>query len=309
MSRRSASRAGVTLVETVLAVSIIGLLTSLTIPAVQQLRERAARAACQNSLRQIAIAAHSHATNHGPAPVVRESWPGGHWPIDQSMTWFTRILPELGYEAVWHSAASAYATTNRLEVDPPHSAQRAVIQPFRCGADDRLSSPMTDSTGVTASFTSFVGVAGNLPFRTGRITPNGVMAPNGLAVDLVNIPDGTSQTLLVGERPPDDGLLSGWWYRYHAFPGGPDVAMFTQSWGFLVDRCRQTGGSDGILAYHFGPGLTSNPCDRHHFWSLHPGGANFAFADGSVRFLPYSAVHILPALGSRDGGEVVAVPD
>jgi prepilin-type processing-associated H-X9-DG protein len=45
-----------------------------------------------------------------------------------------------------------------------------------------------------------------------------------------------------------------------------------------------------------------------HFWSLHIGGANFVFADGSVHFLPYSAAPILPALASRDGGEVVSLP-
>ena len=46
-----------------------------------------------------------------------------------------------------------------------------------------------------------------------------------------------------------------------------------------------------------------------HFWSPHPGGANFAFADGSVRFLRYSADSIMPALATRAGGEVVSVPE
>jgi prepilin-type processing-associated H-X9-DG protein len=48
-----------------------------------------------------------------------------------------------------------------------------------------------------------------------------------------------------------------------------------------------------------------NEWHSFHFWSLHPGGANFAFADGSVRFLAYSANTILPALATRAGGEVV----
>jgi prepilin-type processing-associated H-X9-DG protein len=50
-------------------------------------------------------------------------------------------------------------------------------------------------------------------------------------------------------------------------------------------------------------------CHQGHFWSLHPGGANFAFADGSVRFLSYSAEPILPALATRAGGEVVGLDD
>ena len=45
------------------------------------------------------------------------------------------------------------------------------------------------------------------------------------------------------------------------------------------------------------------------FWSLHPGGANFAFADGSVRFLPFAADSVLPALATRAGGEVATLPD
>ena len=57
----------------------------------------------------------------------------------------------------------------------------------------------------------------------------------------------------------------------------------------------------------FQPGRLSDDCDQCHFWSLHTGGANFAFADGSVRFLTYSASPVLPALGTRDGGEVAAV--
>jgi prepilin-type processing-associated H-X9-DG protein len=50
-------------------------------------------------------------------------------------------------------------------------------------------------------------------------------------------------------------------------------------------------------------------CDALHFWSLHSGGANFAFADGSVRFLRYSADDVMPALATRAGGEVVAIPE
>jgi prepilin-type processing-associated H-X9-DG protein len=53
----------------------------------------------------------------------------------------------------------------------------------------------------------------------------------------------------------------------------------------------------------------NDPCGVFHFWSPHPGGANFAFADGSVRVLRYSADPILPALATRAGGEAVSLPD
>jgi prepilin-type processing-associated H-X9-DG protein len=59
----------------------------------------------------------------------------------------------------------------------------------------------------------------------------------------------------------------------------------------------------------YGPGQVSNQCDCLHFWSLHPGGANFAFADGSARFLAYSAGPVMPALSTRAGGEIVSIPE
>ena len=53
----------------------------------------------------------------------------------------------------------------------------------------------------------------------------------------------------------------------------------------------------------------TNLCDTHHFWSNHPGGGNWLFADGAVRFLPYQSNAILPALATRAGGEVVGNVD
>jgi prepilin-type processing-associated H-X9-DG protein len=61
--------------------------------------------------------------------------------------------------------------------------------------------------------------------------------------------------------------------------------------------------------FGFGPGTTTNQCDQFHFWSLHGGGANFLFCDGSVRFLSYSADPVMPALGTRAGGEALSPPD
>jgi prepilin-type processing-associated H-X9-DG protein len=57
--------------------------------------------------------------------------------------------------------------------------------------------------------------------------------------------------------------------------------------------------------YEFGPGRFDNQCDMFHFWSPHPGGANFLFADGSVRLIRYTARDVMPALATRAGGEVV----
>ena len=58
----------------------------------------------------------------------------------------------------------------------------------------------------------------------------------------------------------------------------------------------------------YGPGRTDNPCDRYHFWSLHPGGANWLFADCSVHFLGYSAQPLIDPLATYQGGEPVELP-
>jgi prepilin-type processing-associated H-X9-DG protein len=70
----------------------------------------------------------------------------------------------------------------------------------------------------------------------------------------------------------------------------------------IDDRCPSNG-------YRFVPGRPGSQCDVYHFWSLHPGGANWLFADGSVRFLRYDADSVLPALATRAGGETASLPD
>ena len=124
-------------------------------------------------------------------------------------------------------------------------------------------------------------------------------------IRLSEITDGASQTLMVGERPPPDSLQAGRWYSslYGLEPNpGPDEEMAIPSPRWAQDfECAPA-------ASRFGPGRTDNPCDRYHFWSLHPGGANFLFADGSVRFLPYSIEPIMSALATRSGGEIIELP-
>lgn len=124
---------------------------------------------------------------------------------------------------------------------------------------------------------------------------------------MTDITDGTSQSLYIGERPPPGIAFSGNWYTLDS--PDPELAYslgLVFASGISVRSEHAQGPCRG--PFRFGPGRTANPCDSNHFWSLHSGGANFAFADGSVRFLPYSADSILPALATRAGGEVVEIP-
>ncbi len=126
-------------------------------------------------------------------------------------------------------------------------------------------------------------------------------------VRITDVTDGTSQSLYLGERPPPGRLFSGNWYTLDL----PDLTLpyatgLVYSGTLFVRSDVGFGPCKG--PFRFGPGRVENPCDSRHFWSLHTGGANFAFVDGSVRFLPYSADSIMPALATRAGGEAVSLP-
>jgi prepilin-type processing-associated H-X9-DG protein len=100
--------------------------------------------------------------------------------------------------------------------------------------------------------------------------------------------------------------LYGWWYGGVGDDGEGSVEVILGARELNHSPLGLGGCPYG--PYSFRVGSFQENCSRFHFWSPHTGGANFAFADGSVRFLRYSD-DILPALATRTGGEVVEVPD
>ena len=126
---------------------------------------------------------------------------------------------------------------------------------------------------------------------------------------ITDITDGTSNTLAWGERPPTPDYLGAWWYSGYAALISDSVLPVRAYRGIPEGSTLGDYYSCPPGPYDFKQGDLNNRCDGYHFWSTHSGGANFALADGSVRFLSYSANSILPALATRNGGEAVGLPE
>jgi prepilin-type processing-associated H-X9-DG protein len=153
--------------------------------------------------------------------------------------------------------------------------------------EDRQTSFMNEA------LTSFVGVAGK-----SCIIRDGILYYNS-KTRFADILDGASNTLIVGERPPLPGSTIARWYG--GWPG-PQSGESTQFLG-VAERLDYRNFGCFASRFTFSEGKRDSECDVYHFWSLHSGGANFVFADGSVHFLKYSAAPIMPMLASRAGGE------
>ena len=147
--------------------------------------------------------------------------------------------------------------------------------------------------------TSYLGVTGSDNDANLQVTgpTNGIFDVSQMGIRLTDVTDGTSNTLMVGERPPTANLQEGWW-------GASDYDCLLSTRQLYGDLF---GAGGCVLPGLFGPGSLKGPCngDGNHFWSFHTNGANWVFADGSVRFLPYSASAATIPLASRNGSEVV----
>jgi prepilin-type processing-associated H-X9-DG protein len=205
------------------------------------------------------------------------------------------VLPWLEQPTLWVNTQTAFAKDPRFS-GPAHTGNRtSLIVQYLCPSEVRtLANPQPENT--FEAFTHYLGVSGD---RDG----SGLLFLNS-QTRIGEVLDGTSQTLLVGERPPSADDRFGWWYAGvgQQADGNLDTHM-----AVLQVNVTPRAPTCPIGPYKFSLGNSTNLCDMFHFWSKHPGGANFLFCDGSVHFLPYSAAPIMPALATRAGGEAVSV--
>jgi prepilin-type processing-associated H-X9-DG protein len=311
--RKSNQRIGFSLVELLIVVGAIGVLIGLMLPAVQQVRGTAARSLCLDNLRQIGLALHHYHDTNGRLPPrkAQQDLSRSHEP-DTLLTWMVLLLPFLDQDSLWATSERACRLDPRPFHDPPHVGNTKVLPVYICPADGRLRTPLTTAAGNHAAFTSYIGIAGSpiggTTIRDGtslvRVNAPGVLG-NAPGIRFTQVRDGTSQTIMVGERPPPGSLQAGRWYsgKFGIEPySGPDESMTIPPAGYIDDP------ACSVVGAGFGPGQLGNPCDRFQLWSLHLSGANCLFADGSARFMRHAAAPIMPALATRSGGEVVDIP-
>lgn len=312
------SRRGVTLVEVLVTLSVSSLLLALLLPAVQRVRGAADRLSCQSNLRQIGIAVHNYETTTGRLPPAFQH--RGFGTTDPNLQWPLLIAPYLERDANARMAAEDFRQFPDPIYPTPHRGLSVPLKPFSCPSDPRtavawevtfvysLAKPQPTLVTVRLALNSYLGNGGSLTKQR-----DGVIVADG-QLTLLNVLDGTSNTLLFGERPPPANLFYCWLYVGWGATGPNGNGEFASVMGardpnpFAIPGMNPACGP-GPFPYRE-PTLNTTPdCAMFQYWSLHGGGANFAFCDGSVRFLSYSADPILAALATRAGSEVATVPD
>ncbi|HEY1187827.1 MAG TPA: DUF1559 domain-containing protein [Gemmata sp.] len=275
-------RRGFTLIELLVVIAIIAILIGLLLPAVQKVREAAARMSCQNNLKQFGLAIHNYAnSNDNKFPATRVTVGGDK----KFRAWTPIALPYVEQDNV----AKQWNLAVKWNVDPNLTVARTNFKLFKCPSapDGRLvPSSLTAALGygdygtmnsVRRGFYTANGIA-NFPTAGSAADDeaNGAMAK---AVDtaIVGVTDGTSNTILLAE---DAG-------RPNLYQKGKNIGTTTgDGWGWADPDAVgiSLDGSSNDLSTKYGPCFI-NCTNDSEVYSFHSGGTNVLLADGSVRFI------------------------
>jgi prepilin-type N-terminal cleavage/methylation domain-containing protein/prepilin-type processing-associated H-X9-DG protein len=297
-----------TLIELLVVIAIIGVLIALLLPAVQAAREAARRTQCLNNLKQIGLAMHNYHGTHNTFPPGYVSNTQGNQSTGQDIGpgwgWGAMLLNNLEQSPLYNALNFSLLTS-----DPgSQTVRRASLSVFLCPSNTGLNGPLAiqDSSGNVLvgdlSAGQYVAVAGQWEPEEFPGRNNGMFYRNS-RIGLPDITDGSSTTLMGGER--SQNVANATWVGMIPF----GQACNNPSWP--VQDCES---SNVLILGHTGPSPDEawidvpnyNKAGADDFHSLHPGGCNFLFADGSIRFIKETInPQVFSYLSTRAGGEVV----
>jgi prepilin-type N-terminal cleavage/methylation domain-containing protein len=333
-------RGGFTLIELLVVIAIIAILIGLLLPAVQKVRDAAARASCQNNLHQIGIALHNYESANGLLPPYGFDFgapgmppmptnPGNPYLSNQGHSLFGLILPYLEQQNVANLSRADHPVVDPLNLPPPLGSSlggNQKIKVYMCpAAPDRVgdygpyfrSTPLKalvpGTTSVNLGVTDYAvaqNISGNFNQASGlnvRDT-NGLLGVKSVPRHITDAGDGSSNTLLVVEDAGRPNL-----YARTQNLGDPSFVSIPVYGNFLNNSAWadyntkvSLHGTNSAGTIEDGGLCVINCTNYNQLYSFHTSGANALRGDGSVIFLSEgTAPGIVGALFTANGGEVI----
>jgi prepilin-type N-terminal cleavage/methylation domain-containing protein/prepilin-type processing-associated H-X9-DG protein len=320
-------RRGFTLIELLVVIAIIAILIGLLLPAVQKVREAANRAKCDNNLKQTALAIHNYHDTYGKLPpwgfdFATPPTPNPFGPQTEGCGILALIAPFIEQGNLLNILNVNHSVADPVNLPPPYGTSPGggtKISVYACpSAPSRYAdyAPYFESLGLPNLGPMNLGITDYNPIRgldpsfvsacapTETVsTDSGAFGVKGQQVKIVEITDGTSNTILIAETA---GRQQVYFQGQMILPNTPG----TSGWQ-LNAAWADYNTAYNLIGYGTTPVPKSgcsavNAANYESMYSMHPGGVNVARADGSVAFLQSNtAATTIAAMVTRAGGEVV----
>jgi len=312
-------RLGFTLIELLVVIAIIAILIGLLLPAVQKVREAAARMKCQNNLKQLALALHNYHDANSVFPGAASIVPASGTPSPFAISgtnrapWTVLILPYIEQGPVFEQFNTKTGTFGGLFIQHDAATESVPQKATRLQAFECPSDPNSNPTNRNLNYFAIMGggnVVGTPPICAPGVGPchpvavgnyrltsdNGVLYVNS-RTRITDVTDGTSNTFLLGES------------RYMQLQSGNAQYYATWASGYYGNGVGGPYYPNGALTMNVPNSVNCNPATSgcHHMTpntgSYHTGGASFAMTDGSITFITNGVtLSNYQSLGVRNDG-------